>query len=70
MDSGNLLFRLAWYWWTNLRNGVWKDSHIHVFNAKILENLLKKSKMVIVRRKYFNMSMGVAFLMKKTKNLT
>lgn len=70
MDSGNILFRLVWYWWTNLRNGVWKDSHIHVFNAAILEDMLKKSNMEIVCRKYFNLSMGVVFLMKKKRRFS
>lgn len=67
MDSGNILFKLAWYWWTNLRGGVWKDSHIHVFNATILENMLRKSNMEIISKKYFNMSMGIAFFMMKKK---
>ena len=67
MDSGNILFKLAWYWWTNLRSGVWKDAHIHVFNAAILESMLKKSSMEIVKKKYFNKTMGIAFVMKKKK---
>lgn len=68
MDSGNLLFRIAWYWWTNIRKGVWRDSHIHVFNAEILEKMLKKSSMEIVQKKSFNFTMGVAFLMRKSKS--
>lgn len=65
MDSGNILFRAAWYWWTNLRRGVWMDSHLHVFNIKKLERIIKKSGLKIKRRKVFNYSMGVAFLLKK-----
>lgn len=68
MDSGNLLFRMAWYWWTNIRKGVWRDSHLHVFNAEILEKMLEKSSMEIIQRKNFNFTMGVAFLMRKSKN--
>lgn len=68
MDSGNFLFKMVWYWWTNIRKGVWRDSHIHVFDAEILERLLKKSSMEIIRRKNFNFTMGVAFLMGKSKN--
>lgn len=67
MDSGNVLFRLAWYWWTNLRRGVWKDAHIHVFNASLLERLLAESGMRIVAKKTFNFSMGVVFVLEKTK---
>lgn len=65
MDSGNWLFRAAWYWWTNLRNGVWKDSHIHVFNTTVLEKLLKQSKLRIREKKVFNYSMAVAFRLQK-----
>jgi ubiquinone/menaquinone biosynthesis C-methylase UbiE len=65
MDSGNILFRAAWYWWTNIRRGVWRDSHIHAFNSTKLEKLLKSSKLNIEEKKTFNFTMGVAFLLKK-----
>lgn len=65
MDSGNILFRTAWYWWTNLRRGVWRDSHIHLFNAQKLEKVIKKSGLKIKKKKNFNFTMGVAFLLKK-----
>ena len=65
MDSGNFLFRAAWYWWTNLRKGVWKDAHIHVFNTKKLEKTILKSGFKIKKKKVFNITMGVAFLLEK-----
>lgn len=65
MDSGNLLFRIIWHWWTNLRNGVWKDAHIHAFNAEVLETLLKKSKLRLTYKKSFNFSMAIAFRLEK-----
>ncbi|MDP3941484.1 MAG: class I SAM-dependent methyltransferase [bacterium] len=65
MDSGNMLFKLVWYWWTNLRHGVWKDSHIHVFNATILERLLKCGTLRVLEKKMFNYSMAVAFVLTK-----
>lgn len=65
MDSGNFLFRAAWYWWTNIRHGVWRDSHIHLFNANKLEKLIKKSGLKIKQKKIFNFTMGVAFLLEK-----
>ncbi|MBI2442988.1 MAG: class I SAM-dependent methyltransferase [Candidatus Levybacteria bacterium] len=65
MDSGNFLFRAAWYWWTNMRKGVWRDSHIHIFNSSILENLLMKSELTLIKKKYFNFSMGVVFALEK-----
>lgn len=65
MDSGNFLFKAIWYWWTNLRRGVWRDSHIHAFNSVKLEKMIKDNGFSIVRRKVFNFTMAVAFLVKK-----
>ncbi len=65
MDSGNFLFRMVWYWWTNVRHGVWRDSHIHTFNTKILENMISDSGFVIAQKKVFNATMAVAFLLRK-----
>ncbi len=66
MDSGNLLFRIIWHWWTNMRKGVWKDSHIHAFTAKKLETLLKKSTLKIKTQRSFNFSMAVVFRLEKS----
>lgn len=65
MDTGNFLFTMIWYWWTHLRRGVWRDSHIHVFNTKKLEDLIEKSGFLIKEKKFFNFTMAVAFLLKK-----
>lgn len=68
MDTGNFLFRLIWHWWTHLRQGVWRDSHIHIFNIEKLEDLIQKSGFLIKKKKLFNATMAVAFLLKKGKN--
>lgn len=65
MDTGNILFRIAWYWWTSLRRGVWKDAHIHTFNTKKLESVIIKSGFSIQKKQFFNYSMAIAFLCKK-----
>lgn len=65
MDSGSFLFRMVWYWWTNVRHGVWRDSHIHTFNTRILENMISDSGFVITQKKVFNITMAVAFLLGK-----
>lgn len=65
MDSGNLLFRFIWFWWTNIRNGVWKDAHLHPFTAKKLESIIKKGGLKINKKKKFNFTMAVAFQTKK-----
>lgn len=61
LDSGSILFRLIWFWWTNLRHGVWRDSHIHAFNLKKLKRLILDAGFHIKKEKTFNYSMAVAF---------
>lgn len=67
MDTGNFLFKVIWYWWTNLRKGVWKDAHIHSFNTKRLEELIIESNFKILNKKIFNFSMAVAFCLRKNE---
>lgn len=71
MDSGNFLFRLAWYWWTNIRKGVWRDAHLHLFTTRKLSKMLESDGFVISKKKGFNYTMGIAFVLKKrdAKNL-
>lgn len=68
MDSGNILFRLVWYWWTNVRKGVWRNSHLHLFTVDKLTKMLKSENFVISRKRSFNYTMGIAFLLKKENN--
>lgn len=65
MDTGNLLFRIVWYWWTHLRNGVWKDAHIQVFNTERLETMILDAGFSITEKKLFTFNMAVAFLLGK-----
>ncbi|MEM4271002.1 MAG: class I SAM-dependent methyltransferase [Candidatus Pacearchaeota archaeon] len=65
MDSGNILFKIAWYWWTNIRKGVWQHAHLHSFNAKKLEKTIKRGGLIIIKKKVFNLTMAVAYKTKK-----
>lgn len=66
LDSGSWLFRFVWYFWKKFFKGkVWKDSHLHFFDIKILEALFKKHNLKIIKKKLFNFGMGVCFLLKK-----
>lgn len=62
MDTGNLLFRTIWYLWTKSKGRVWENAHLHEFNAKILEDLIKKSGFRIKKKKYSHLGMSVTFL--------
>src|SRR3989344_1875896 len=64
MDSGNFLFRTVWYFWTKTKGKVWQDAHLHEFNAKILENLIKKTDFKIKKKLNSHLGMAVTFLIK------
>lgn len=61
MDSGSLLFRAIWYFWTKSKGRVWEGAHLHEFNAKLLENLIKKSGFKITKKNYSHLGMSVTF---------
>lgn len=66
LDSGSILFKLLWFFWTNFLKGkVWKDSHLHHFNVERLEALFKKCRLKIVTKKFFNLGMAFCFTLKK-----
>lgn len=62
MDSGSLLFRSAWYFWTKTKGKVWKDAHLHEFNAQILEDLIIRSKFRIKKKIFSHLGMAITFL--------
>lgn len=64
MDTGNILFNIAWFFWTHLRRGVWKDAHINSFNLKKLKKMILDSKFNIKKTKIFNLGMAVVFQVK------
>lgn len=67
IDTGNWLFRLVWYFWTNLRKGVWRDSHIHLFDTEKIRSLVRKGGFKVKESRLFNFSMAVVFVLKPTK---
>lgn len=64
MDSGSILFRWVWYFWTKTKGRVWQNAHLHEFNAQILEDLIKNSGLKIKKRNYSHLGMAVTFLAK------
>ncbi len=67
IDSGNFLFKIVWHWWTNIKNGVWRNSHIHPFSISMLEELFAKNNLVVEQKKIFNWTMAVIFVLRKKK---
>jgi len=62
MDSGSLLFKTIWFFWTKTKGRVWENAHLHEFNAKVLENLIKEAGFRINRKIYSHLGMAVTFL--------
>ncbi len=65
LDSGSLLFTIVWYLWRLSRGNVWNHSHLHSFNVKKLERMLKSAGFVIISKKRFNIGMAMVFVVKK-----
>ena len=62
MDSGSLLFRTIWFFWTKSKGRVWENAHLHEFSAALLEGLIKESGFKITKRNYSHMGMSIIFL--------
>lgn len=62
MDSGSFLFRIAWVVWTKTKGRVWQDAHLHEFNARILEDLIKESGFIIRKKNISHFGMAINFL--------
>lgn len=62
MDSGSTLFRVAWYFWTKTKGKVWQGAHLHEFNAKILEDLIKSCDFKIKKKAVSHLGMAITFL--------
>lgn len=64
MDTGNWIFKFIWNIWTNVFQGVWRDSHIHSFNTQKLEKMILKNNFLL-NKKIFNFTMAVIFQLRK-----
>lgn len=62
MDSGSLLFKIIWFFWTKTKGKVWESAHLHEFNAKLLENLIKAADFKVKKKNTSHFGMAVTFL--------
>lgn len=65
MDSGNLLFRIVWWFWEKSKGKVWQDAHLHPFHHNELEQIIRKMGFKIVKKHFSHLGMEVLFLLKK-----
>jgi len=66
MDSGNLLFRIIWFFWIRFGKGrVWNGSHLTHFNRKILKEMILKNGFFVENEVVSHFGMAVTFRLKK-----
>ncbi len=64
MDSGSFLFRMVWWFWERSKGKVWQNAHLHPFNHKELEKIIKKSGFRIVKKHFSHLGMEVSFILR------
>lgn len=62
LDSGSLLFSVAWFIWKKFKGRVWQDSHLTSFTVSKLETLITAYGLKVIKKRKFNLGMAVAFL--------
>jgi len=65
MDSGNILFRIIWFFWENTRGKVWQGAHLHPFHHSELERIIRSAGFRILKKKFTHFGMEVTFILKK-----
>lgn len=66
LDSGSWLFNLLWAIWLKMEGKVWQKTHLWQSSPKILERLFSEHSLILVKKKWFNLHMGVVYLLKKS----
>lgn len=65
MDSGNILFKIIWYFWEKTTGKVWKNAHLHPYYYKQLEKIIKQVGFKIKQKKFSHLGMEIIFILKK-----
>lgn len=65
MDSGNLMFRIIWWFWEKTRGRVWEGAHLHPFHHDHLEKVIRKSGFKIQQKRFSHLGMEVLFILNK-----
>lgn len=65
MDSGNLLFRLGWWFWEKTAGVAWQDAHIHPYHHQELEQIIKEVGFKIIKKHFSHLGLEVSFVLKK-----
>ncbi len=66
MDSGNLLCKLGWWIWERTTGKVWKNAHLHPFEHRQLEIMIKEEGFIIDKKIFSHFGLEVTFVLKKS----
>lgn len=69
MDSGNLLFRIVWWFWEKTKGKVWQGAHLHPFHHNQLEKLIKSCGFKIKKKIFSFFGMEVTFILQKNEKI-
>lgn len=64
MDSGNLLFRLVWFFWEGTISRVWQGAHLTAFHHSELVKLSKSAGFKIRAKIFTHLGMEVVLVLK------
>ncbi len=65
MDSGNLLFKVVWYFWENTTGKVWQGAHLNAYHHAQLEKLVKDLGFKVQKKIFTHFGMEVVLVLKK-----
>ncbi|MEK7521434.1 MAG: class I SAM-dependent methyltransferase [Patescibacteria group bacterium] len=65
MDSGNLAFRIIWFFWEKTYAKAWQGAHLHPFHHKDLRKLLLKAGFKIQKQYFTHFGLEVVYILTK-----
>jgi len=66
MDTGSLLFKIIWFFWTKAKGRVWRKAHLHKFNKNKLQKLFAQANFKVVEQQISHLGMAMTFRLRRT----
>ncbi len=65
MDSGNILFRIVWFFWENSTGKVWQGAHLNAFHHTQLEKFVNDFGFKVQKKIFTHFGMEVVLVLKR-----
>lgn len=65
MDSGNLAFRIIWFFWEKTFGRAWQGAHLNAYHHTELEALIKKSNFKIKQKHFTHFGLEIVYVLGK-----